>query len=339
MVDVAFLLTPVSEDLPCGEDLEYDPQFLQLERAVLGQPERIMGDAVLAAEPPQWRDISQQSEQLLQRSKDLRICHFLLQGALAVEGLRGLADGLALVQRLLENHWQHVHPLLDADDDNDPTLRLNALAGLASETTLNLLRETPLVRSRAFGNISLRAAANASGLQHFQGESLGGDQLRGALQDSDAEDMQASRQALDDARRSLLGIEQFVAGQLGVAQGVDLDALDRPLKLAQQILGNTPAESAQPGDDAPRAPYVESAQVHHLPTAPRASGEIGNRDDVLQALQRILDYYACHEPSSPVPVLLSRARQLVSADFAAIVRNLIPDGMSQFENLRGPDAE
>jgi type VI secretion system protein ImpA len=29
----------------------------------------------------------------------------------------------------------------------------------------------------------------------------------------------------------------------------------------------------------------------------------------------------------------------VNADFATIVRNLIPDGMSQFESLRGPDTE
>jgi len=336
LVDVACLLSPVSEDFPCGEDLEYDPQFLQLERAAVGQPERIMGDAVLAAEPPQWRDISQQAEQLLQRSKDLRVCHFLLQGALAVEGLRGLADTLSLVQQLLENHWQALHPQLDADDDNDPTLRLNALMGLASDSTLNLLRDTPLVQSRAFGSISLRAAANASGLQHFQGESLAGDQLRGALQDSDPDQLNATRQALDDARQALQGIEQYVAEQLGMAQGIDLGTLDRPLKLAQQILG-----AAQPQDDASsdQIASVETAQVHHLPAVSRPNADISNRDDVLQSLQRILDYYARHEPSSPVPVLLNRARQLVSADFAAIVRNLIPDGMSQFENLRGPDAE
>ena len=67
--------------------------------------------------------------------------------------------------------------------------------------------------------------------------------------------------------------------------------------------------------------------------------EIGNRDDVLRTLDRILGYYARHEPSSPVPVLLNRARSLVSADFATIVRNLIPEGISQFEKLRGPEGD
>ncbi|MDC9025050.1 type VI secretion system protein TssA, partial [Pseudomonas aeruginosa] len=73
--------------------------------------------------------------------------------------------------------------------------------------------------------------------------------------------------------------------------------------------------------------------------APRASGEIANREDVLRQLDRLLEYYVRHEPSSPVPVLLKRAKTLVTADFAEIVRNLIPDGISQFETLRGPESE
>ena len=75
------------------------------------------------------------------------------------------------------------------------------------------------------------------------------------------------------------------------------------------------------------------------PVAARVSGEVESRDDVLRSLDRILAYYARHEPSSPLPVLLTRARGLVQADFAAIVRNLIPDGLSQFEHLRGPDLD
>ncbi len=56
-----------------------------------------------------------------------------------------------------------------------------------------------------------------------------------------------------------------------------------------------------------------------------------------QSLDRLLQYYARHEPSSPLPILLQRAKKLVNADFATIVRDLIPDGWSQFENLRGPE--
>lgn len=135
-MDVPLLLAAVSATSPCGEDLEYDANFLHLERAAQGQPERSMGDSILPAEPPDWRSIRQQSLDLLARSKDLRITHFLLQSTLALDGLPGLADSLQLIEQLLATYWPELHPRLDADDDNDPTVRINALAGLTCDTTV-----------------------------------------------------------------------------------------------------------------------------------------------------------------------------------------------------------
>src|SRR3546814_5801280 len=114
--------------------------------------------------------------------------------------------------------------------------------------------------------------------------------------------------------------------------------------MALQILGQFAPQS---GDSAlPDVIGDDSAALVEHATAPSASvprstapGEISSRDDVLRSLDRILAYYARQEPSSPLPVLLNRAKILVNADFATIVRNLIPDGMSQFENLRGPRSE
>ena len=339
-MDVPLLLTAVSATSPCGEDMEYDAQFLQLERDAKGQPERSMGDSILPAEPPDWRSIQQQSLDLLQRSKDLRITHFLLQSSLALQGVAGLADVLKLIDALLREYWSDLHPRLDADDDNDPTVRINALSGLTSDATIRLLRESILTRSRTFGPVSLRAALNASGLMNFHDEQLGAQQLNAAFLDSDPEHLQATRDALSAARAACEAIEQQVSDQVGSAQGVDLTLLKQPLKQALQVLNQAVPDtqgSSEPeavSDD--NAPSVEYAAA---PAAPRPAGDIASRDDVLRSLDKILAYYTRHEPSSPLPVLLNRAKNLVHADFAAIVRNLIPDGMSQFENLRGPDSE
>ncbi|PRA32072.1 type VI secretion system protein TssA [Pseudomonas poae] len=336
-MDVPLLLAAVSATSPCGEDMEYDADFLQLERAAKGQPERSMGDSILPAEPPEWRSIQQQSLDLLQRSKDLRITHFLLQSSLALQGVAGLAEVLSLINALLRDYWADLHPRLDADDDNDPTVRINALTGLTCDTNIRLLRESILTRSRTFGPVSLRAALNASGLLSFPDEQLGAQQLNAAFLDSDPEQLQATRDALSAARAACEAIEEQVNDQVGSAQGVDLSALKQPLKQALQLLNQ-----AVPGSSVPEvvsedsAPSVEYAAA---PAAPRPVGDIASRDDVLRSLDKILAYYTRHEPSSPLPVLLNRAKNLVHADFAAIVRNLIPDGMSQFENLRGPDDE
>ncbi|WP_267269116.1 type VI secretion system protein TssA [Pseudomonas protegens] len=339
-MDVPMLLAAISATSPCGEDLEYDAEFLHLERAAQGQPERSMGDSILPAEPPDWRSVQQQSLDLLARSKDLRITHFLLQSTLALEGLPGLATSLDLINGLLRDYWAELHPRLDADDDNDPTVRINALAGLAADSTIGLLREAILTRSRTFGPVSVRAALNAAGLQHFSGESLGSDHLAGALQDSDPEHLEAIRHALSSARSAAESIEKQVSEQVGSASGVDLSALKQPLRLALQVLGqHAPQTSESHADEPAEAPANEAGNAPVAPAAMRISGEINSREDVLRSLDRLLAYYSRHEPSSPLPVLLNRAKNLVNADFAAIVRNLIPDGMSQFENLRGPESD
>ena len=48
--------------------------------------------------------------------------------------------------------------------------------------------------------------------------------------------------------------------------------------------------------------------------------------------------FALADLSSPTVVLLE-SKSLPNADFASIVRNLLPDGYSQFETLRGPEPE
>ena len=39
-IDVAALLEPISDDDRCGEDLEYDPIFLEMDLAAVGKEEQ-----------------------------------------------------------------------------------------------------------------------------------------------------------------------------------------------------------------------------------------------------------------------------------------------------------
>lgn len=343
MVDVSHLLNAVSDDNPCGDDLEYDADFLELERLAIGQPERQMGQSVIAAEPPDWRQVRERASELFARSKDLRLASLYLQSAIALDGLNGLAQGLTLVRELLTQYWEGVYPQLDADDDNDPTIRINALNALSAEPVIVLLREASITRSRAFGAVSIRAALNAADLQRFSSETLSPEQLRGAFLDADAELLDSTRVALDEAAAALADIEGLLSERVGSAQSANLESLKQVLRHARQIFNDqAPAanDDSQYGDDTVQYSEPADSDASTQPVArqaPAAPGRIASRDDVLRTLDRLLEYYAQHEPSSPVPVLLTRAQKLVTADFAEIVRNLIPDGMSQFENLRGPE--
>lgn len=334
-MDLQSLLAPVSDDSPCGEDLEYDAAFLELGRIAEGQPERQMGDAIIAAEDPDWRAVRELATELLGRSKDLRIAIHLSHALTALEGIAGLAKSLEFIAALISTFWDRVYPQLDPDDDNDPTIRINVLSALAAaEPMLRLVRASVIVRSRGFGPISLRAALAAEGLLTASNETLSQEQLAASLRDADAESLSLSRTSIAQAMEGARAIEKEVADKVGITEGVDLGPVRALLKQAAHILGEEPVVASE---EAPDETGESATAGSATTTAPRIAGEIRNREDVQLAFEKILKYYAQNEPSSPVPVLIKRAEKLVNADFSAIIKNLLPDGMSQLERLRGPE--
>jgi type VI secretion system protein ImpA len=56
---------------------------------------------------------------------------------------------------------------------------------------------------------------------------------------------------------------------------------------------------------------------------------------VLRILDALCDYYARNEPSSPVPMLLTRAKRLVDKSFIDIIRDLAPAGLAEAEVIGG----
>jgi type VI secretion system protein ImpA len=88
-VELDYLLEPISEDSPCGIDLEYDDEFRQLEEAARGKPGSVVDPdkpgASIAAVPPDWNEVRSLSESILRRSKDLRAVSYLLKSELVLK--------------------------------------------------------------------------------------------------------------------------------------------------------------------------------------------------------------------------------------------------------------
>jgi type VI secretion system protein ImpA len=70
-----------------------------------------------------------------------------------------------------------------------------------------------------------------------------------------------------------------------------------------------------------------------------ASGSINSREDVVRLLDRVCDYYARVEPSSPVPLLLVRAKRLVNKDFLEAIRDIAPGGLAEVKVIGGIDSD
>jgi type VI secretion system protein ImpA len=341
MADLSALLEEVSADKPCGDYLEYDPAYLELNKDILGTPEDpISGEA---AQPPNWRDIEKKSLAILQQSKDLQIAIYLLRALIVQEGIPGFRDGLNFLRGLLENYWESVHPQLDPDDDLDPTARINILEELNSfESVLRPLSLASLVESKSVGQFSLRDIQLATDkIEVAEGVSKPDINLiKNLFLDTTQTQTPFTYQAVIECVDLIQQIDRFVGEQVGIENSADFSALLAQLKETRHVfeqfavgLGHdTDAESVNEGD------FDDSGAVQ--PARKQLNvGEINSRQDVLRMLDLICKYYKDVEPTSPVPMLLNRAKYLVTADFMQIIQNLLPDGLTQLEQIKGPDPE
>jgi type VI secretion system protein ImpA len=93
----ATLLAPIGEAAPCGDDLEYDADFMALVAAAQGKAEQQFGDTVIPAVEPEWRDVGERAESVLRRSKDVRVAVLLLRACARMQGVSGFVAGLQLL--------------------------------------------------------------------------------------------------------------------------------------------------------------------------------------------------------------------------------------------------
>jgi type VI secretion system protein ImpA len=338
ILDVDSLLEPVSEDSPCGPNLEYDDLYISFEQAARGKAEQQYGDTIIPAKPPDWPEMRRLGRDLVTRSKDLRVGCMLARGLVETDGFAGLADALALVRGYLDRYWATVHPQLDPEDDNDPTLRVNTISSLADHSTMiQALRATPMVVSRAIGRFSLRdlAIANGEAAPAPDEEPPKASTIEAAFMDCELARLKSDAMAVRQSLEHTESIEALVTQQVGAVKAVSLDGLSDTLRellttMDEYVLRRDVSSS----DDMPAGDGA-TAEGPGRASSGRLSGEVRSRDDVLMALDRICQYYDRYEPSSPLPLLLRRAKRLASKSFLEIVRDLTPDAVGQVEALGG----
>ena len=121
---------PLADGSPAGPNLEFDPDFGALDRAAQGKPEQQYGDTIIPAEEPDWKEVEEQALALLERPA-ICACWAIWRWPGCISPVAGIRRGAGSVRQLLETWWDEIHPQLDPEDDNDPTLRANALLRLA----------------------------------------------------------------------------------------------------------------------------------------------------------------------------------------------------------------
>lgn len=354
--DIERLFSEVSADIPCGQDLSYDQDFLALERMLQTKGDGILG-VVEEQEEPNWSEVADKSFELLNRSKDLRIVMYFTLALLKKQGFAGLCDGLYVLCGLLDRFWDTIFPQLDPDDDNDPLERINIISALSPNTVSvqdpmkfrQRMMDVALCSSRQLGEYSYRDIEVAKGTITVPDEQAASvtelSVISAAFQDTDVDELKLTFHAIEESLNHISTITDVFTQRAAGGQTPDVNEASILLKKIRKCvqeylakLGGAIADSEGIKIDSEGIATVDQGEP-----AISLSGEIRSPHEAVMAIEKVCKYFERNEPSSPVPLLLNRAKKLVSKSFFEIIEDFCPDGVGQVETIIGttkdPEAE
>ena len=195
------------------------------------------------------------------------------------------------------------------------------------------LRNAPLTLSNAFGRVSLRDISVADGQATPASDAtnvLDAAGIAAAFQDTDDDALALILASASTALENVRAIDEVFNTQIP-GQGPDLNPL---IKMLIRVVKRLGEEAGGDVENTPEEDNLKSAPSGGAVKSTPA-GAIASPRDVEVALDRIIAYYAAYEPSSPLPILLQRAKRLVGADFIKIMKDIAPDGLNNVMSVGG----
>jgi type VI secretion system protein ImpA len=323
--EIESLLDPISAEAPCGVDLE-DSQLLAGFDGF-----RLFGsDTPLAADTP-WREIRDKAQEALAQSRDLRLLAHLGAALVRIEGLGAFCSALIVADRWLTDRWELVFPRVA----EDALLRKNALNCFADRmAVVDGLRRAPIVSHRQLGSYSLRDVELASGqLKPTEADSRSPtrEQIEAALTGTPVEELTALAASLAGAGAALRNVVTTMQGKAGFESAPDFDALLKPLTRIAKVLADHLPSRGVAGEAAAESGEGEGTAV--------AVGAIKSRQDAVRAIDAAAMFFRKNEPSSPVPMLLDRAKRLVAKSFLEVLEDIAPDTLTEVKKIGGIKSE
>jgi len=322
--DFAWLAQPIAADNPCGASLDGTPALVELDA------QRVFGLLTPPSTEPDWHNLQTRSVSALTTSRDLRALAYLVAARLRSGTLVETLPLFALIHTWLERWWDEVHPRLD----EDALERRNALNCFADRVAVvDALRRVPLVTHPQLGAFSLRDIDIAMGAQSNpepDREPRSAQEVEAALAAAERTTVIQLRKATDEAQAALSAAQEIMRTRGGNEAVPQLDALVAQLTRIQKLLVVRTVEGA--ADDGRVTSPVSDAPVL---SGSVAVGAIRSRQDAVRSLEAVAEYFRRNEPSSPVPLIVERAKRVVAMDFLAVLAELAPDALEQARRATG----
>ncbi|WP_265920872.1 type VI secretion system protein TssA [Cupriavidus nantongensis] len=348
------LLAPLPGDQPCGEDLLFSAEFDRIQEARRADdPSLDQGDWVTDIKEADWREVIGIATSLLQdRTKDLRLAVWLTEALSKERGFAGLRDGYQLTAELCAQYWDHLHPVMEADDVDYRTGSVTWLAGRSSQ----LIREIPLVDESAGGYTYVDWEVATHLAEAIRRDPEQADEL--AQGKTSQEQFEAARKktpaafytalhadlvSCEAALKHLGDVLDERAGEHAPSFRQAREALEAVRMLVERFVGKPVERTAGAEVNQPSSSPAQSGHASVPAGAADAmhSGPIRTRAQALAQLREVADFFRRTEPHSPVAYLAARAAKWGDMPLHAWLRTVVKDDatLSQIEELLGVSAD
>jgi type VI secretion system protein ImpA len=345
MIDAGAVTVTLEGESPAGQNLEYDPLYLEMDSLATEVPDSFMGDSKIDGRGPDWKKLSKNCLELWNRTRDLRVAVYLTIAEAITGGLSGLAGGLKLPLFLVKELWDSFYPLLDPEEDNDPLERLNILSMLSPQTGaindpvmfIPRFRELRLVPSLHYTLRDLLISLNeieVSGEKAIDQKLLQAELMNVAL--TEIEEQAA---LVKEGQTLITELCDEMNGKMTGSYTLDMSALGHELNRLGAFY-NSHLESRNPvvPEDAAEEQAGDSPVKNTAAPGEKIallSYHAATRAEALLLLKKGAEYFRTQEPNSPIPLLINRALRLSEMSFIELIEDIVPDALPRGRDILG----
>ena len=298
-----------------------------------------------------WQQVTKLAPDIIRdHAKDLEVASWYAEAMLRHHGFAGLRDAFKLIQGLLENFWDGLHPM---PDEYGMETRVSCLSGLNGEGAEGVLiapiRKIALTEGRDPGPYSLWQYQHSLDIQKAQDEQARQTKIANLGFDSD----DISKSVDQSSETFYVDIRDDLAACIALykAVGHTLDELcgleDAPptrtiIEVLEVCLGTVKhiGKLKFPVDDEPTDDAMgDSGEADQQGgnTVQARKGPIASREDAFKQLTEIAEFFRKTEPHSPVSYVLQKAVKWGNMPLGELISELIPDSSSRehFSELTG----
>ena len=335
-MDLSSLFAPISDTLPCGADPDVDQTLVAewyhfIEEDVANQQSKWSGylhqlaaDPESRPQPPSWTGLQQSAFDIATKTKHLQAAAILAECLALTEGLSGLRDGIGLIARWCADFWGQLHPGGSAEILQ--VARANCIHHLKGPAVLARFERMPLAatyreqKGRKFLDDGPFGLGDYIAANNNMPSAEVAARVLATFAKADQSELRATLALVQEIRG---GVETLGKIFDDHQCQLNLNELDEFLGRCVMALKAQVKEVLAAEAGSEESVFDEGAVSGGAAVAFTATGGIlASRTAAIASLDKVIAYFESAEPSSPVPLMLRRAKRCVGKSFMEIVDEL-----------------